>query len=415
MTVHRTRSAWFYDDAPATPGGWVCYDADCSFCTASARRFAPLLARRGIETVPLQAPWVQARLGLRAGDVPAEMAFIDAGGRTFGGAEAVARVCREIGWAWPVWAASRVPGVGLAMRAVYRWVAAHRHCAGGACRIPQRSAAVTWAPLLALPAATFALREALPAWAWMWTLCAAIFLGCKWATFRLAPRAAFGRSLAYLVLWPGMEAKRFLSGAAPQGPRAGEWAAAALKTALGVAMFAAATSLDGLAAGWLAMAAIVIALHSGAFHLLSCFWRAAGVDAPPLMNAPLLAASPSEFWNDRWNRGFSDLARALVLRPLRRAPGWALFAVFAVSGLVHELVISVPVRAGWGLPTAYFVFQGAVLALERSRFGKRLGLGGGWRGRVLAWVAIAGPAFFLFHPPFVRGVILPMLAAAGLR
>ncbi|MCE9583319.1 MAG: DCC1-like thiol-disulfide oxidoreductase family protein [Planctomycetes bacterium] len=413
MTAHRTRSAWFCDEASTAHAGWVCYDADCSLCTAAARRFGTVLARRGIETVPLQEDWVRARLGLRVGEASSEMAFIVAGGQAFGGAEAVARICREIGWAWPVWAASRVPGVGALMRAGYRWVAAHRSCAGGACRIQKRSAVATWAPLLLLPASMFAFRETLPAWAWMWTLSAAIFAGCKWATFRLAPRAPLGRSLAYLFLWPGMEAKRFLGDGVPDVPGEGEWAAAIAKTTLGVALFAFAAHLHGLAAGWLAMAALVLALHCGVFHLLSCLWRTAGIDAPPLMNSPLLAKSPSDFWNDRWNRGFSDLARALVLRPLRRRPGFALFAVFAVSGLVHELVISVPVLAGWGLPTAYFLFQGAVLALERSHIGKRLGLGSGWRGRVLAWVAIAGPAFLLFHPAFVRGVILPMLRAAG--
>ncbi|MCC6738036.1 MAG: membrane bound O-acyl transferase family-domain-containing protein [Planctomycetia bacterium] len=173
--------------------------------------------------------------------------------------------------------------------------------------------------------------------------------------------------------------------------------------------------LGGLAAGWLGMIGLVFGLHCGAFHLLSCFWRARGVDAPPLMNSPILSARPSEFWGARWNRGFSDLSRQLILTPLRRTPRLALFAVFAISGLVHELVISVPARGGWGLPTAWFLAQGAVLGAEKSRWGSRVGLAEGWKGRLLVWAAILGPAFFLFHPPFVRAVILPMLAAAGGR
>ena len=134
MTAHR-RSAWFFNEEAPALRGWVCYDAECSLCSAGARRFASLLAARGIKTVPLQTGWVRARLGQR----PDEMAYIASDGRVFGGAEAVARVCREVGWAWPVWAVSRVPGVGALMRAGYRWVAAHRHCAGGVCRIEKRS------------------------------------------------------------------------------------------------------------------------------------------------------------------------------------------------------------------------------------------------------------------------------------
>jgi hypothetical protein len=50
---------------------------------------------------------------------------------------------------------------------------------------------------------------------------------------------------------------------------------------------------------------------------------------------------------------------------------------------------------------------------ERSKFGSRTGLGRGWRGRVYL-LAFAGlPAFWLFHPPFVHNVILPMLRFIG--
>lgn len=132
MTAH-TRSAWFAAEAPAFRGE-VFFDADCRFCSAVARRFRGVLARRGFRTVPLQSDAAKARFGLRPGEIPGEMKLATASGEVFGGAEAVARVCREIGWAWPAWAASRVPGIGAAMRAAYRWVAAHRGCAGGACR-----------------------------------------------------------------------------------------------------------------------------------------------------------------------------------------------------------------------------------------------------------------------------------------
>ena len=68
-------------------------------------------------------------------------------GTVFGGAEAVVEIARRIWWAWPLWALSRLPGAMRIMRAAYGWVARHRSCANGACRleapVPRRAAAVS--------------------------------------------------------------------------------------------------------------------------------------------------------------------------------------------------------------------------------------------------------------------------------
>jgi hypothetical protein len=202
-------------------------------------------------------------------------------------------------------------------------------------------------------------------------------------------------------------------------PRTGEWLRAAAKFALGIALLWIAARLatvrPSLLAGWIGMVGIVLALHFGSFELLSLAWRRAGVEAMPVMQHPLRSASLAEFWGRRWNTAFHELAVRFTFRPLRAAIGVpaATVLVFLLSGLIHELVISVPAHAGYGLPTAYFVLQAGGVVVERTRAGKALGLGGGVRGRIFTAVWAGAPAFILFPPVFVRTIVLPMLARIG--
>ncbi len=253
----------------------------------------------------------------------------------------------------------------------------------------------------------------------MWVSATAIFAGCKWLTWRRtpAPAAPAWRHAAYLFAWPGLDAAAFLKDSPERRPTRGEWAAAAGKSALGVSLLVVVCPLvpadAPLVRGWVGMAGVVFALHFGAFHLLSCAWRAAGVEARPLMDRPAAAAGLAEFWGRRWNTAFRDLTHRFLFRPLGRAvgPRWGLAAGFLFSGLVHDLVISVPAGGGYGRPTAYFALQGVGLLVERSRPGRRLGLGRGWAGWAFAAVALVGPVALLFHPPFVLGVVVPFVDA----
>jgi hypothetical protein len=104
-----------------------------------------------------------------------------------------------------------------------------------------------------------------------------------------------------------------------------------------------------------------------------------------------------------------------LFKPLARqlGPRWALSLIFLLSGLLHELVISVPARGGYGLPTAYFVLQGLALLFERSKPGRELGLGSGFKGWCFVAFIAGLPAFWLFHPVFIHNVILPMLHDIG--
>jgi hypothetical protein len=261
-------------------------------------------------------------------------------------------------------------------------------------------------------------------WAIMWATALTIYAGCKWLTYHEArahhPTPDRFRALGYLLAWPGMDATAFVwgTGRVPH-PLASEWIAATLKTILGATLIwvvaRAALPDYPLLAGWLAMAGVMMMLHFGSFHLLSIGWRSLGVDAVPVMRNPLRSSSLAEFWGRRWNTAFHELATRFTFKPLRTivGPTGATLLAFLVSGVIHELVISVPARGGYGLPTGYFVLQGLGVVGEHSRLGRRLGLGHGWRGWMFAIVFAAGPAFWLFAPPFVRTVILPMLAVIG--
>ncbi|MBI2929964.1 MAG: DUF393 domain-containing protein [Verrucomicrobia bacterium] len=404
------------------PVGWVLYDGECRLCADSARRFAPTLGSRGFELAPLQTPWARERLALSASAAPTEMALVRNDGRVFGGADALVAIARHVWWAWPLFAVAHLPGMLPVLRAVYRRLAERRHCFGGACAGPRRVTLGDWVPLLLLPLLALGLRGVLPAWCFLWLLSVGIFLGCKWLTFRRALRGGFKptrlRTRAYLFGWVGMDARRFFDRrAACPKPKPREWASAVAKTIFGgVLLFLFALSrlcLEPMLAGWLALLGLAFLLHFGAFHLVALAWRRAGVAVQPIMRAPALATSLGDFWGRRWNTAFSQLANEFVFRSLVKRHGLpnATLAVFAASGLVHELVISLPARGGYGLPLAYFLLQGCAVLFERTRLAHWLGLQRGLRGWLFVLLCTAGPAFWLFHPPFINNALLPMLLA----
>jgi alginate O-acetyltransferase complex protein AlgI len=275
--------------------------------------------------------------------------------------------------------------------------------------------------LAALPLGALATKPFVSAWIFMWLMAGAIFFGCKWLTLGNATqrvgRVYPFRSAVYLFAWPGMDAARFLSPHLfPRWSRSEMMKSAApavVRILLGAfLLFAPARHASNpILAGWIGMTGMILILHFGLFDLASIGWRALRVDAPPIMNRPLRSTSISEFWGRRWNGAFNDLALRLVFRPVARRNGLVVgtLVAFAVSGLIHELVISVPAGAGYGLPTGYFLFQGLAVLGERKWNALRRGISG-WLFTV---IVVAGPAYWLFHPPFVRHVILPFMRAIG--
>lgn len=278
-----------------------------------------------------------------------------------------------------------------------------------------------WVPALTLPALAITLASSLPGWVYMWLVALGLFAGAKWITIQLFLVQAHmrGRVPIYLFLWPGLNARAFLGGARVCIPEYHEWILAIFKTVCGAVVLWGLTRLVGagypLLTGWSGMLGVVLILHFGVFHLLSLIWRAHGINAQPIMRAPGTATALSRFWGGAWNTAFSDLMHEHCFKPLARRvePQIACMVVFALSGLLHELVISLPARGGYGLPTAYFLVQGLGVLVEHSALATELGLGAGWKGRVFVACVAGLPALWLFHPKFIHGVILPMLSSIG--
>lgn len=265
----------------------------------------------------------------------------------------------------------------------------------------------------------------------MWALAGAVFVTCKGLTWWVAVRrdhvhgVPWWRHLSYLFAWPGLDAVGFLTRASAAPPTRREWTIAAIKTALGVTLVVAG-ALAALASpdrtfvvacviGWIGMIGLTMTLHFGLLHLVSCAWRRAGIEARPVMDRPLASVSVSEFWSRRWNTAFRDVTHRCVFRPLTPWLGTrgAIVGGFVFSGVVHDLVISVPARGGYGGPTVFFVCQAIALFVERSAFGRRIGLGYGLTGRAFTAATLLLPLCLLFHPPFVQRIVVPFLETLG--
>jgi hypothetical protein len=275
-------------------------------------------------------------------------------------------------------------------------------------------------PLILLPAAVLIMTlRVWPRWATMWALAFAIYAGCKWLTWRRThvQGAPAWRHAGYLFAWPGMDARTFLLDSPARPPARAEWIVGVRSIVLGILLFFGVARLIApitmYAAAWLGMAALVLLLHFGTFQLLSCAWRTLGIEARPLMNQPLRSMSLSEFWGRRWNTAFRDLTHRFLYRPLIRTVGLkaGIAGGFLFSGLVHDLVISVPAGGGYGGPTLFFALQGAGILLERSASARAIGMSRGRSGHVFVLLFVILPAPLLFHPPFVYNVMIPFMRA----
>jgi alginate O-acetyltransferase complex protein AlgI len=234
------------------------------------------------------------------------------------------------------------------------------------------------------------------------------------------PPLSIAKWLIFCLLWFGMRPDVFQKlGRSPRPGAASLLVSGSGRMAIGAALIAAAAwtaprtpvyEPRSIAALGLLMTGLSIVVHFGLFDVLAGMWRFQGADCPKLFRAPFLSRSLTEFWSRRWNVAFSEMAALVVFRPAKTVlgPAVAKTAAFLLSGLLHELAISVPVNAGYGLPFCYFLLHALAMRLETTPPLRRA-----LRSPVVArvWTAawILLPLPLLFHWPFCAGVLLPLL------
>jgi alginate O-acetyltransferase complex protein AlgI len=260
----------------------------------------------------------------------------------------------------------------------------------------------------------------------MWLVGFTLFFGFKFLTLLRLDAACLERFSAsrlagYLLLWPGFRPQPFLYDPGCQKLSSRFlWINGCVQLAAGcIAIWGIPRWLPARTPArlfaWVGMVGFSLCLHFGLFDLLAAFWRSRGIPVEKLFSNPWRSASLTDFWSNRWNRSFSGLARDFLFRPLARRWGarWATLAVFMFSGLVHELMISFPVRGGYGGPFLYFLLNGLAVCAESSPSWRKLTGQLPRLGRLWALTAVVAPLPLLFHEPFQIRVVLPFLQVIG--
>jgi len=255
-------------------------------------------------------------------------------------------------------------------------------------------------------------------WHYMCLLASGMYFFCKWISFAYYPQASAVRFPAlYLFGWVGMDPSPFKARQQKKDNSQKKVLLSALANlAFGLLIFRISLYLPSqlwLLQAWLICIGIVMVLHFGSFKALAWLLRCNGFTVEAIMKCPLAAKTAGEFWGGRWNLAFNQLVYPFIFSPCRKrfGPKCAVLCTFFLSGLIHELVISLPAAAGWGLPTVYFLIQGLTMLFEKSGLYQKMN---SFFQRVLSLSLIALPAIILFHPPFMKNIIIPFAHAVGI-
>ncbi|MEZ6101390.1 MAG: membrane bound O-acyl transferase family-domain-containing protein [Pirellulaceae bacterium] len=237
-------------------------------------------------------------------------------------------------------------------------------------------------------------------------------------------KLTFWQWLSFACLWVGMRPAIFRNVPGPPRTEVGAYMWRGFKNiAIGIFLALSArylwlaftdgpTTIRRILPTILLLPGISLILHFGIFNLLTAWWRWMGAQCDTIFREPLQSISLVDFWGRRWNLAFSEMTTLAVHRPLRGTWGHttATLMSFTFSGLLHELAISLPVRAGFGGPMLYFLVHGIGMSLETrwstlsTLIQRHPHLGRLW---TFLWIVLPLP--ILFHRPFLAGCVWPLV------
>jgi len=301
-------------------------------------------------------------------------------------------------------------------------------------RLPRRlRQPLAWTVTVLGVAITDAVTVREPAVWRMWLLVGVLFLGMKSIVVATVDWKVMGFAawLRFACLWFGMRPDVFEHGEGRAGPAhdaipMATRGAARVVAGMLLMTVGASTIRQGVQAVMPALAMPVatiavlagfsIAMHFGVMDVVTGYWRLHGYSrCRAMFRQPWKATSLRDFWGVRWNAAFTEMTAITVVRPLqeRLGPAGAMMAGFAVSGLLHEVALSLPVHAGPGHPTAYFLIQGALVAVEDRlrRAGVLARVPASVRSAAVL-VCVIAPTPILLTRPFLAQIVWPI---AGIR
>lgn len=142
--------------------------------------------------------------------------------------------------------------------------------------------------------------------------------------------------------------------------------------ALTIGLTKAASAKPGLLIlRWIGGGILILAFAEMLTAALPLVGAVFGTTIPTLMRSPYLSTSITEFWTRRWNIFTSEkIFRAYVFDPLkhRAGPCSAMFAAFALSGVIHFLLAWMALER-WCISLlwlAFFVVQPLFILAERG-------------------------------------------------
>lgn len=230
-------------------------------------------------------------------------------------------------------------------------------------------------------------------------------------TYRGKPGLTFAQWTAFALGWFGMRPRLFESLPGDPIPASKIFRKGVIGVVAGIIVLHISILLELTVFDWISDALILVGLslvlHFGLLNIWTAGWRLAGVNVEELFRSPHQSRSLKEFWGRRWNVAFSEMTALIAFRPLKRKYGKlpSLIVAFLMSGLLHEIAISVPIRDAYGLPLCYFIIHALLMVLEASVNTIKGIVSHAVYSRIWVWLSIIAPLPLLFPRAFIVEVL----------